>query len=76
MLVDYFRMDLTSAERSRVRDVFDYACRELGIGPSSLDVAKRERLAILVVELVRSGERNVFALRRRAVMLFRNLGAT
>ena len=35
---------------------FDAACRDLGIGEGSLDVAKREKLARVVLGFVRKGE--------------------
>ena len=51
---------------------FEAACGELGIGDGSLDVAKRERLAHILLGFVRKGEDDIAVLRRRAVMHFRN----
>jgi hypothetical protein len=48
------------------------ACDDLGIGTSSLDVTKRERVAFLILEFIRKGESNAEALRRRAVLQFTN----
>jgi hypothetical protein len=51
---------------------FDAACRDLGIGEGSLDVAKREKLARVILGFVRKGETNIDVLHRRAVIRFRN----
>lgn len=48
------------------------ACDDLGIGISSLDVSKRERIAALILGFIRKGEGNAEALRRRAVLHFTN----
>ena len=48
------------------------ACKELGIGEGSLDVAKRERVVQVILTFVRKGETDVEALQRRAVLHFRN----
>jgi hypothetical protein len=48
------------------------ACDELGIGASSLDVSKRERIACLILECIRKGESDADVLRRRAVLHFTN----
>jgi hypothetical protein len=54
---------------------FELACEELGIGDGSLDVAKRERVAQLILAFVRKGENDVDVLCRRAVIHFRNTSA-
>ena len=51
---------------------FGAACAELGIGDGSLDVAKRERLAHILLGFVRKGEDDIAVLHRRAVIHFRN----
>ena len=51
---------------------FGAACAELGIGDGSLDVAKRERLAHILLEFVRKGEDDIAVLHRRGVIHFRN----
>ena len=52
---------------------FAGACEELGFGPGSLDVTKRERLAGFLHRAAREGELNAIVLQRRAVMFFRNV---
>lgn len=64
---DIHRLDLIS-----LRQVFDAACEELGIGMQSLDVALRERLVQCILRLARQGERNPEALQKRAVIYVRN----
>ena len=51
---------------------FKAACGDLGIGDGSLDVAKRERLAYILLGFVRKGEDDIAVLHRRAVIHFRN----
>ena len=51
---------------------FEAACGDLGIGDGSLDVAKRERLAHILLGFVRKGENDIAVLHRRAVIHFRN----
>ena len=51
---------------------FKAACSDLGIGDGSLDVAKRERLAHILLGFVRKGEDDIAVLHRRAVIQFRN----
>jgi hypothetical protein len=54
---------------------FDVACKELGIGDGSLDVAKRERVAQVILRLVLKGENDIDVLHRRAVIHFQNTSA-
>ena len=51
---------------------FEGACEDLSIGDSSLDVAKRERVAYLILGFIRKGESNAEVLRRRAILHFTN----
>ena len=51
---------------------FEAACGDLGIGNGSLDVAKRERLAHILLGFVRKGEDGIAVLHRRAVIHFQN----
>jgi hypothetical protein len=51
---------------------FESACEDLGIGISSLDVSKRERIARLILGFIAKGEGNPEVLRRRVVLHFRN----
>jgi hypothetical protein len=55
-----------------VGTAYDQACKELGLGNGSLDVAKRERVAELIVAFVLRGETDVDVLHRRAVIHCRN----
>jgi hypothetical protein len=55
---------------------FDAACRDLGIGEGSLDVAKREKLARVILRFVRKGETDIDVLHRRAVIHLRNTSPT
>jgi len=50
---------------------FESACEDLGIGISSLDVSKRERIARLILGFIAKGEGNPEVLRRRVVLHFR-----
>ena len=51
---------------------FEAACGDLGIGDGSLDVAKRERLAHILLGFVRKGEDDIAVLHGRGVIHFRN----
>ena len=55
---------------------FDAACKELGIGEGSLDVAKRERVAQILLTFVRKSENDGDVLHRRAVIHFRNTSSS
>jgi hypothetical protein len=46
---------------------FDMACNELRLGMSAKDVALREHLAKLMLDLVQAGERDPIRLRTQAV---------
>lgn len=54
----------------RLGGAFEDACVSLGLGPTSMNVADRERLARLMMQLVATGERDVLALKRRAIHEF------
>jgi hypothetical protein len=66
------RAELTRLDLISLRQVFDAACDELGIGMLSLDVALRERLVQCILRLARQGESNPEALQKRAVLYVRN----
>ena len=70
MLMPDFPLEPT--EMIAFGNAFEAACDELGIGDNSLDVAKRERVALLILACIRKGETDLDALRRRAVIHFRN----
>jgi hypothetical protein len=59
-------------EPSKMIAAFGAACAELGIGDGSLDVAKRERLAHILLGFVSKGEDDIAVLHRRGVVHFRN----
>ena len=50
----------------------DAACKKLGFGDASLDVAKRERVSFLIRALVLKVEHDIDVLHRRAIIHFRN----
>jgi hypothetical protein len=54
---------------------FESACEELGVGTTSLDVSKRERIACLILSLINGGESNPEVLRKRAVLYLTNTAA-
>ncbi len=62
---------LTPNQRTLFETAFDRACAELGLGQLSLDVAKREYIAQLIVDIVSRGEQDIDAVQRRAVFGFR-----
>jgi hypothetical protein len=63
---------LSPDQRYVVGTAYDQACKELELGNGSLDVAKRERVAELIVAFVLRGEMDVDVLHRRAVIHCRN----
>ena len=67
-----FETPLTFDQRQVVGVAYDEACKELELGNGSLDVAKRERVAELIVAFVLRGEMDVDVLHRRAVIHCRN----
>ena len=52
------------------------ACSELGIGPNSLDLRRRERVANVLVRLFKDGERDTDVLKRRVVLYVKNVDET
>jgi len=64
--------ELSHTHLGYLRQAFDAACQELGIGIEGLDVPKRERLVECIIRLARQGESNVDALQKRAVLYVKN----
>ena len=67
-----FDSPLSPDQRHVVGTAYDHACKELGFGNGTLDIAKRERVAGLILAFVLRGEMNVDVLHRRAVIHCRN----
>jgi hypothetical protein len=63
---------LAPAEMVALGFAFESLCEELGIGNTSLDVSKRERIFHTMLGLIRKGETDVEVLQRRAVLHFTN----
>ncbi len=63
---------LSPDQRFIVGTAYVRACEELGLGDGSLDVAKRERVAELILAFVLRGETDIEVLQRRAVIHCRN----
>jgi hypothetical protein len=66
-------VSLRADERAALNAAYERACEELGLGDGSLDVAKRERVAELILSFVSRGEIDIEVLRRRAVIHCRNI---
>jgi hypothetical protein len=65
-------VSLSADERAALNTAYDRACEELGLGDGSLDVAKRERVAELILSFVSRGEIDIDVLHRRAVIHCQN----
>ncbi len=70
MLLD--ALPLSPDQRAALNASYERACEELGLGEGSLDVARRERVAELILSFVSRGEIDVDVLHRRAVIHCRN----
>jgi hypothetical protein len=66
---------LEPAEMVALGYAFESVCADLGIGNTSLDVSKRERIFRTMLSFIRKGETDVEVLRRRAVLHFTNTSA-
>ena len=65
---------LSPDQRDVIGAAYDRACSELGYSDCSLDVARQERVAEVIVAFVLRGEMDVDVLHRRAVVHCRHFG--
>jgi len=65
-------LPLAENQLQAFRVAFKGACDDLKLGQSSLDASKQERLAYLILGLIRKGETNPAAIRRRAILHMNN----
>ncbi len=59
---------LSPSQRQVISDAYERACRDLALGDGSLEVARREHVAELIVAFVLRGEMDIDVLHRRAVI--------
>ena len=63
---------LFEGDQVALRQAFDRASNELGIGTNSDDADRREHLARLILGLAREGESEPVVIQRKAVWQFRH----